>query len=137
MHSHGLGCEKFSFSFDGFNKTNLQQIQNLVPLYEVSFFAGDALSIKIQDLASLGILLSCIVSCPYCWWDNLDKLQKLVCRVVGPKCLASDLNWLIHPYCLKSKYLFLHLQNHYKLPSTNHLQNQYKPPWNLENGNQV
>ena len=36
-----------------------------------------------------GILLSCLGWCPSCYLDLLDKLQKWICRIIGPSLAAS------------------------------------------------
>ena len=42
-----------------------------------------------------GILLSCLAGAPGCYLELLDKLQKRICRTVGPS-LAASLEPLAH-----------------------------------------
>ena len=52
-----------------------------------------------------GILLSCLGWCPSCYLDLLDKLQKRICRIVGPS-LAASLEPLTHRRNVASLSLF-------------------------------
>ena len=52
-----------------------------------------------------GILLSCLGWCPYCYLELLDKLQKRICRTVGPS-LAASLEPLAHRQIVTSLSLF-------------------------------
>ena len=52
-----------------------------------------------------GILLSCLGWCPYCYLELLDKLQKRICRTVGPS-LAASLEPLAHHRNVASLIVF-------------------------------
>ena len=52
-----------------------------------------------------GILLSCLGWCPQLLLGILDKLQKLICRIVGPS-LAASLEPLAHHQNVASLSLF-------------------------------
>ena len=52
-----------------------------------------------------GILLSRLGWCPSCYLDLLDKLQKQICRIVGPS-LAASIEPLAHRQNVASLSLF-------------------------------
>ena len=52
-----------------------------------------------------GILLSCLGWCPYYYLEFLEKLQKRICRTVGPS-LATSLEPLTHHRNVASLSLF-------------------------------
>ena len=52
-----------------------------------------------------GILLSRLAGAPSCYLDLLDKLQKRICRIVGPS-LAASLEPLAHRRNVASLSLF-------------------------------
>ena len=52
-----------------------------------------------------GILLSCWAGVPSCYLELLDRLQKRICRVVGPS-LAASLEPLAHRRNVASLSLF-------------------------------
>ena len=46
-------------------------------------------------MAMYGILLSCVAGAPSCYLELLDKLQKGICKTVGPS-LATSVEPLAH-----------------------------------------
>ena len=52
-----------------------------------------------------GILLSCLADAPSCYLDLLEKLQKQICKIVGPS-LAASLEPLAHRRNVASLSLF-------------------------------
>ena len=57
--------------------------------YEVFFSWGCSVSLQIYYTAMYRILLSCWACIPSCYLKLLDKLQKRICRAVGPSLAAS------------------------------------------------